>query len=91
VLLTVLLGDGGPLDESETLASLGVDDDPSLWDLWDAAREEFGERTLGAVDGTEVLTPTMTMNEAAAALAELLALDGRDPAPMSSPREAAGG
>ncbi|HVX23412.1 MAG TPA: hypothetical protein VHB02_18870 [Acidimicrobiales bacterium] len=72
VLLSVLLGDGGPMPEDANLAELGIDDEPALWDLWAAVREEFGERSLGPDEGAEVLDPAMTLETAAAAMAELL-------------------
>ena len=76
-LPSVLLGgSSGEVTEDTILASLGVDDEPALWDPWDAVREEFGERTIGTVDPGEALDPTMTVGEAAASMARLLAPDG---------------
>jgi len=78
MLLSALLGDDGIVPEGATLASLGIDGDPALWDLWDAVREEFGERTLGPDDGAEVLDPAMTVAAAAATMAERIASRGDD-------------
>lgn len=86
-LLSVLLGD---IPEGATLVTLGIDDDPALWDLWDAVREEFGERTLGPVDGADVLEKTMTVETAATMMARLLT-PGGDQDPVPSRREATGG
>lgn len=75
VLLFALLGDRVPdAPEEITLASLGVDE-YALGDLWDAVREEFGERTLGPTDLEEVLDPSLTVEAAAAAMARLLGGD----------------
>ena len=54
-----------------TLESLGVATD-ELYDLWDAVREEFGERTLGPEIDLSELDPSMTLEAAAAAMVRRL-------------------
>jgi hemoglobin len=54
-----------------TLSSLGVDGH-GVSALWDAVREELGERSMGPVDDTDELDPTMTISAAATAMARLL-------------------
>lgn len=77
VLLEVLLGDQGVDDpDHATLADLGVDAE-GLVDLWEAVREEFGERTLGPELDPDVVDLTMTLTAVAAAMAALVA-PGRD-------------
>lgn len=72
VLLLCLLGEDAG---DTTLASLGVDD-AALSDLWDAVREEFGERTLGPAEAMEMLDCTMSIDATAAAMSTLLARGG---------------
>jgi hypothetical protein len=55
-------------NDATSLAELGCDGDLSLLDLWDAAVEEYGERTLGEPDLDELRSAT-TVGE----LAELIA------------------
>lgn len=83
VLLSTLLDlKLGAISRDATLRSLGLEDDPALWDLWDAVREEFGERTIGP-DEVEALDLNMTLEEAAVAMARLLApRDGKEAASM---------
>jgi hypothetical protein len=57
-----------------TLESLGVAT-AELYDLWDAVREEFGERTLGPEIDLGELDPSMTLEAAAAAMVRLLPAD----------------
>jgi hypothetical protein len=71
LLSTLLDQNAGGFPKNTTLVSLGLADDPNLWDLWDAVREEYGERTLGP-DAAEALDPHMTLEEAAAVMARLL-------------------
>ncbi|MGH9297984.1 MAG: hypothetical protein ACRDZP_08425 [Acidimicrobiales bacterium] len=66
-----------PVDDEDggvTLEALGVDAD-NLEILWDAACEDFGERTLGRKVDPGVLDPSMTVGAAAAAMAHLLRRD----------------
>ena len=58
-----------------TLESLGVAT-AELYDLWDAVREEFGERTLGPEIDLSELDPSMTLEAAAAAMVRLLGSSG---------------
>jgi hypothetical protein len=51
------------------LADVGCDDDLVLLDLWDAAVEEFGERTLGEPD-LEELRAVATLGELAGLVAD---------------------
>jgi hypothetical protein len=54
--------------DDPTLAELGCDGDLSLLDLWDAAVEEYGERTLGEPDLDELRSMT-TLAEVAGLIA----------------------
>lgn len=74
LLWTVLaLPDQDP-DPGVLLDDLGVDSDMTLLDLWDAAAEEYGERTLGDVD-LEDLQQLTTLGELAHAIIELVHVD----------------
>ena len=73
VLLEVLLGEPSMDDPGHTtLADLGVDAE-GLVDLWEAVREEFGERTLGPELDPDVVDLTMTLTAVSAAMAALVA------------------
>jgi len=50
LLWAVLGGPGEPPAVDTSLAHLGIDTDLELLDLFDAAGEEFGERSLAEVD-----------------------------------------
>ena len=79
-LFSALLGDrAAQAPEGVTLASLGVDDDYALGDLWDAVRDEFGERSLGPTNGFEELECTMTVAAAAARMSWLLGQGRAEP------------
>ena len=72
----VLIGsDGSDLDGDLPLAGLGIDSDPVLLDLFDAVREEYGERTLGDVDLDE-LRGAATLGELAGVLARSCSVEG---------------
>ena len=74
-LLWMLLDDPDAHDPNaatRTLAELGVDA-ADLMDLWAAVCEEFGERPLGPELDPGVLELDMTIEAAAAAMADLLA------------------
>lgn len=87
VLLSALLDTNAyELPKDTTLASLGLEHDPELWDLWDAVREEFGERSLGSIDGGEALDRSMTVEEAAVVMARLLNPAGEQDTPQHSGR-----
>jgi hypothetical protein len=74
LLWTVLaLPDQDP-DPGVLLDDLGVDSDMMLLDLWDAAAEEYGERTLGDVD-LEDLQQLTTLGELAHAIIESVRVD----------------
>jgi len=74
LLWTVLaLPDEDP-DPGVLLADLGADSELMLLDLWDAAAEEYGERTLGDVD-LEDLQRLTTLGELAHAIIESVRVD----------------
>ena len=50
LLWAVIGGPGEPPTVDTSLADLGIDSDLELLDLFDAAGEEFGERTLAEID-----------------------------------------
>ncbi len=77
-LLCLLLADQ-PFDDpaGATLSALGVDDE-GLSALWDAVCEEFAERTLGPDLEAGVLDVSMTLADAAVAMAALLTSSSGD-------------
>lgn len=77
-LLVALLEDGAAhAGRGATFESLGVDAQ-GLGDLWQAVREELGERGLGPDLDPEVLEPSMTLEAAAEIMARLLGDGGDD-------------
>ena len=71
-LLFTVVGDSVELDPSTTLVELGMTDDLDLLAFWDAAVEEFAERTIGEPDLTELLDARTAAELAAATVACLL-------------------
>lgn len=68
LLSAVVVGD---IVSSTSLAELGLDDDVVLLAFWDAAVEEFAERTLGQPDLSE-LYEARTVGELVAATVQCL-------------------
>lgn len=78
LLWAVLGGPGDPPEVSASLSDLGIDTDLELLDLFDAAGEEFGERTLVEVE-LEDLQALRTLGDLAEAiLAWTRTADGPD-------------
>ncbi len=82
-LIGSILVDTDPASTLEdlVLASVGVDDDGALLELWDATAEEFGERTLVLEDidvCLEAFREADTVGELAQAFARLCQPDGGD-------------
>lgn len=71
-LLFTVVGDSVDLDLSTTLVELGMTEDLDLLAFWDAAVEEFAERTIGEPDLTELLDARTAAELAAATAACLL-------------------
>lgn len=69
-LLVSVLGLGDPCGQADDvrLAEVGCDEDLVLFDLWDAAVEEFGERTIGEPD-LDDLRDVTTLGELACLIA----------------------
>lgn len=61
----------GGRDDDVTLAELGVSDDDADW-LWEAVCDEFAERTVGPEPEPGLISPAMTIGEAAARITTLL-------------------
>lgn len=75
-LLSSVVGDADDLDPSTALVEFGMTDELDLLAFWDAAVEEFAERTVGEPDLTELFEACTAAELAAATVACL-----RQPAP----------
>jgi hypothetical protein len=67
LLWAVLGGPGDPPAVGASLSDLGIDTDLELLDLFDAAGEEFGERTLADIE-VEDLQALRTIGDLAEAI-----------------------
>lgn len=68
-LLSTVVGEVDDVDPSTMLVELGMTDELDFLAFWDAAVEEFAERTVGEPDLTELLEARTAAELAAATVA----------------------